>query len=283
MLQRAVPQDVHTALNNATDFVFDVDLTLTVRQGTLAPSLADVISRSGKRSGICTSRAMDELDEIFVGSGVSRGELFKGAVILEEGGVVILPGSAEALVLVAPAQAAAIQTLVDHLQGHMYSIPFEDKWKQLGTMEEPWVHLPTKYRYLTSHSLWQHSEHGMDHLRTVLHRTMDWCLAAVRDLKLEGLVHLTEIGDGTLRLSAPGINKGGSLLDLHEKKVLDLSRVVYFGDGRNDVPVARVIRAHNGYVVAVDRHCPELLELANYVTPARGPDGLERLLRGAGF
>jgi hydroxymethylpyrimidine pyrophosphatase-like HAD family hydrolase len=94
------------------------------------------------------------------------------------------------------------------------------------------------------------------------------------------LLNLLEIGDGTLRIAAPGRTKGVALQELHEEGVIDLSKTVYFGDGKNDVPAAEVIRQFGGVMVAVDTHCRELVDLASYTLPARGPEGLRRFLAG---
>ena len=95
-----------------------------------------------------------------------------------------------------------------------------------------------------------------------------------------GSLNQLEIGDGTLRIAAPGRTKGVALQELHEEGVIDLSKTVYFGDGKNDVPAAEVIRQFGGVMIAVDTHCRELVDLASYTLPARGPEGLRRFLAG---
>jgi hydroxymethylpyrimidine pyrophosphatase-like HAD family hydrolase len=120
----------------------------------------------------------------------------------------------------------------------------------------------------------------VDVLKTLLPNTMQWVQGAVSKLGVGDSIHLLEIGDGTLRIATPGRSKGVALRELHEDGILDLSKTVYFGDGKNDVPAAEVVRQFGGVMVAVDTHCRELVDLASYTLPARGPEGLRRFLAG---
>jgi hypothetical protein len=78
-----------------------------------------------------------------------------------------------------------------------------------------------------------------------------------------------------------------ALRELHEQNVLDLGTTVFFGDGRNDVAAARIVKGGGGWIVAVDDKCKELVDEANFVislaTPqidrsVRGPKAIEWLL-----
>lgn len=280
MLQPELPRHIAQAIRNAEDLVFDVDLTLTERQKPLSLDLATTLQSTGKRLGICTSRAQNELDEIFqfTQNELLRPNLIKGPVILEDGGLLIAPGAPSPQLLVPQEQHEAVQSLVTYLLEKASPLAADPKWSLLEGLPAPMVHLPIRYNYQTSFSVWQHTYDGMETLRELLPHTMQWCETAVRMLGLEGKIALSEIGDGTLRIAAPGRNKGVALRELHEQGIINLSRTVYFGDGRNDIPAAQTVREHEGCIVAVDTHCRELVGLANYVTPAKGPEGLRRLL-----
>ncbi len=283
MMQPEAPREVLTAVRTANDLIFDVDLTLTERQKNLSADLAAVLANSGKRLGICTSRALNELDEVFndLGQENSRSALIRGPVVLEDGGLVIKPGDAAPTLLVPKEHYEAVTTLVDYIKRQIDREGcIDDTWYRLKGLDSPLVHLPTRYDYKTSFSIWQHHEAGLDVLKTLLPNTMEWVQVAVARLGVGNNLHLLEIGDGTLRIAAPGRSKGVALKELHEQGIINLSKTVYFGDGKNDVPAAEVIRQFGGVMVAVDTHCRELVDLASYTLPARGPEGLRRFLAG---
>ena len=283
MMQPQAPREVLAAVRTADDLIFDVDLTLTERQKTLSSDLAAVLASSGKRLGICTSRALNELDEVFTGLAQenARSSLMRGPVVLEDGGLVIKPGESTPTVLVPKEHYEAVRTLVRYITEQVDRVGVVDGvWYRLKGLDSPLVHLPTRYDYKTSFSIWQHHEAGLDVLKTLLPKTMEWVQGAVSRLGVGGSLNLLEIGDGTLRIAAPGRTKGVALQELHEEGVIDLSKTVYFGDGKNDVPAAEVIRQFGGVMIAVDTHCRELVDLASYTLPARGPEGLRRFLAG---
>jgi len=283
MMQPEAPREVVAAVRSAHDLIFDVDLTLTERQKALSSDLATTLANTGKRLGICTSRALNELDEVFndLGQERARSNLMQGPIVLEDGGLVIKPGDSEPTLLVPQEHYEAVQELVTYITDQIERDGCVDGvWYRLRGLESPLVHLPTRYNYRTSFSIWQHHEGGLDVLKGLLPNTMEWVQSAVSRLGVGDNLHLLEIGDGTLRIAAPGRSKGVALRELHEEGVLDLSKTVYFGDGKNDVPAAEVVRQFGGVMVAVDTHCRELVDLASYTLPARGPEGLRRFLAG---
>jgi hydroxymethylpyrimidine pyrophosphatase-like HAD family hydrolase len=283
MMQPTAPREVLTAVRSAQDLIFDVDLTLTERQKALTSDLASALAATDKRLGICTSRALNELDEVFndLGQEKARPTLMRGPVILEDGGLVIKPGDHEPTLLVPKEHYEAVATLVDYIKEQVDSESCVDgTWYRLKGLDSPLVHLPTRYNYMTSFSIWQHHEGGLEVLKGLLPNTMEWVRSVVSRLGVGDNLHLLEIGDGTLRIAAPGRSKGVALQELHEEGIIDLSKTVYFGDGKNDVPAAQVIRQFGGVMIAVDTHCKELVDLASYTLPARGPEGLRRFLAG---
>src|SRR5690606_19868322 len=163
-------------------------------QQSVPSSLAAAMVRSGKMLGVATSRALSELDEVFDGSGVTRPLLMNGPVILEDGGLVLVPGSTQLRLMVSRDQYEAVSTFMDHVRDHLSPIAGDSKWVRLGTVEAPLVHVPSYYDYRVSGSIWQQVIGGVPRH---LERTMEWCRDAVRTLGIESLVQLTEIGDGT--------------------------------------------------------------------------------------
>lgn len=277
-IERDIPLATRQALQHASNLIFDVDGTLAERQRSITPSLAQTLQTTGRTLGIATSRALDELDEVFQGTGFSRQTLMTGPVIIEDGSAMVLPGQESPTLMVSPEQAVAVHTLIAHVKRHMSIEPLDDKWHRLGDIEFPLVHIPSYYAYQASGSIWQQ----VIGKPRDLEKTMDWCQAAAEALQVRDLVQLTEIGDGTLRISVPGRSKGAALVELHNEGILNLAETVYFGDGRNDVPAAREIRKHGGFVVAVDRHCAELVACADHVCSGTGPQALQQLLITSG-
>jgi HAD superfamily hydrolase (TIGR01484 family) len=271
-------------LRAACSLVFDVDGTLVERQQFLSADLSRALVGSGKQLGIATSRAKDELDEIFSFSTIPRSELFRGPVILEDGAVIIRDGTSHTIAN--PDNIRAIDDLRAHLNAHITPVSENNMWGQLAHIEAPLVHIPSRYDYQASLSVWQlPSGNGDDsHLFA---RIMSWCQNAVSVLQLQSMVELVEIGDGTLRASVPGRSKGVALRELHESHALDLGSTVFFGDGRNDVAAAQVVKDAGGWVVAVDHKCQALVDEAHFVTSlptplnglgTTGPRAIERLL-----
>jgi len=263
-------------LQAASTFIFDVDGTLVERQQFLDPNLCRVLAGSGKQLGIATSRAQDELDEIFSFIEIPRSDLFQGPVILEDGAVIICNGSAQTVA--DPKHIRAINELREHLTAHITSLDEDKIWGKLGGIEAPLVHIPTRYNYQASMSVWQLPSGNHDDVH-LFARIMSWCQNAVAELQLQSMVELVEIGDGTLRASVLGRSKGVALRELYEQNVLDLETTVFFGDGRNDVAAARIVKGGGGWVVAVDDKCEELVDEANFVTSSATPQ-IDRCLRG---
>lgn len=261
-------------IRNATTLIFDVDGTLVRRQQGLEQSLAKLLLRSGKTLGIATSRAGNELDEVFP-SPNARDSLFTGPVVLEDGGVVIHGGKTQ--LRVSSEQATAVFRLRDALIADLAPQEENNPWLKMPGGSGPLIQIPSNYTYQTSFSIWQQISKGSltnDHLK----QTMDWCQAVVERLEISGQVQLLEIGDGTLRVSTPGQSKGAALHSLHKENSINLARTAYFGDGANDVEAARWVKYFGGTVIAADTRCTELTDIADFShLSLRGPDLLEYL------
>jgi hypothetical protein len=160
----------------------------------------------------------------------------------------------------------AIKKLREEIISQIEPVAAQHPYGKFAGIDNPLVHLPTQYNYLASLSVWQRA-HGDER---PYERVMQRVHELATDLGVRELLHLHEIGDGTLRASAPGLSKGKALETLHAQGVLDLSKVAYFGDGSNDVPAAAIIRQNGGIVVCVDTHCAALRALANFEAPAAG-------------
>jgi HAD superfamily hydrolase (TIGR01484 family) len=270
-----IPESVRQALATADTYIFDVDGTLAERQAFVTQELATTLARTEKLLGIATSRALDELDEVFTGSGFSRAQLMQGPIVIEDGGLVIRPGSLVPDPLVPQEQAIAVRELMNCIKAAVTPVFGKDKWGQLADIKEPLVHIPHYYDYKVSGSVWQEVHDGVPRH---LERTMEWVVNASEKLGVAHLVELSEIGDGTLRVAAPGRSKGVALTELETEGHINLSRTVYFGDGANDIPAARMLRDRGGCVIAVNSRCQELVGLSNYVTPIHGPLGIQSLI-----
>jgi len=267
------------AIKSASLLMFDVDGTLAKRQQPISPDLAIDLARTDKRLGVATSRANSELDEVFDGSNFTRSLLMQGPIILEDGGLIVYPGEVTPRLMVTPEEHQAVSQLMELVLANLTEIG-ASKWQRLGDIIDPLVHVPCYYDYQVSASIWQEVKDGIPRN---LERVMGWCLKAVSELNLSGLLDLTEIGDGTLRISVPGRSKGVALIELDSEGIIDLQSTAYFGDGRNDLPAAKAVREKGGVVIAVDQQCQELLELANFVTEERGPDAIRQLIHAAGL
>jgi hydroxymethylpyrimidine pyrophosphatase-like HAD family hydrolase len=265
-LQSAPSPELIRALQGATDLVFDVDLTLTFRQHNLDPQLAGQLLLTDKRRCIASSRAQNELDESIDPCGFSRGQIFNGPVILEDGAVVLLPNAPSPTINVSAEVVEAVNQLREAIRSQILPLAEHHPYGQFLGIDNPLVHLPTQYNYLASLSVWQRALGNEKPYERVMQRVHE----LATELGVRQLLHLHEIGDGTLRASAPGLSKGNALQQLQVQGVLDLSKVAYFGDGSNDVPAAEKVRQHGGIVVCVDTHCAALRALANFEAPVGG-------------
>ena len=269
--------EVLAKLRQAENLVFDVDGTLVERQQTLSPEFASTLAETGKNLLIATSRASNELDEIFLFSGSTRERLFKGHIVLEDGGVVINPQGQKELSVDKEIVKAIIKFREFILKNMTPDSQFPN-WYRLGNIDSPLVFLPTQYDYQTSFSLWQKIDGlSLEEKNQALAAVMHWCQKAVSHLEIEGAFNLSEIGDGTLRASAHGISKGEALKRLFSSKVLDPKKTVYFGDGQNDVHAAKILRESGGDVVVANTYCSDLVKTGSFVLQT-GPNGIRELL-----
>jgi len=103
---------------------------------------------------------------------------------------------------------------------------------------------------------------------------MDWL---TKEAELAGLlIHtaLMEAGNGTLRIIEKGVDKSAGLLLLQHRRLIDLSRVIYTGNGVNDVAPAKVVKEYGGVVIAVSNAHQELKKLADIITTQPISDGV---------
>ena len=77
-----------------------------------------------------------------------------------------------------------------------------------------------------------------------------------------------------LELAAPGVTKAEGLAFAAELLGVDLSRIVAFGDGENDVELVRAV----GYGVAVANAHERVLEAADFVCPRDRDEGVAQVL-----
>jgi hypothetical protein len=148
-------------------------------------------------------------------------------------------------------------------------------WGSLdGVSDSPVQLAPKKYQAVGSVSIWEKGpEVTSPAYRGEYDAVMTWAQSKLRELGLEH-VELMEAGNGTLRLLETGLNKGSSLVRLG----FDLSRVVYFGNGFNDIPAARVVRAAGGRVLVTANTVVELKELAHRIADQSAGAGVVELL-----
>ena len=77
-----------------------------------------------------------------------------------------------------------------------------------------------------------------------------------------------------LELAAPGVTKAEGLSFAAELLGVDLSRIVAFGDGENDVELVRAV----GYGVAVANAHERVLEAADFVCPRDRDEGVAQVI-----
>ncbi len=82
-----------------------------------------------------------------------------------------------------------------------------------------------------------------------------------------------------VEINAAGAHKGAAIRALAEYLEIDVSRVIAFGDGKNDVTMLRAA----GIGVAMANSCPEALEAADRVTLSCDEDGVAVALEQLGL
>ena len=275
-LNQSHPPELTRRVREATDLLFDVDLTLTYRQQPISQGLKDAVHQSQKRCGIVTSRAEDELCEA-LGVQTLRASPFHGPIIVEDGSLILAPKAEQFTVLANREIIPAIDKLREHFRHAIERIPGETHYGKVPDVEGVLVHYPDRYNYRASLSLWERVVSNTGSFADVYR----WVENVAETYGVRDLLELSEIGDGTIRIRPKNISKGTSLDRLHSARDIDLSKTIFFCDGMNDVPAAHTLKEKGGTVVCVDRHCQKLQELADYVVPEgnRGPHFVEQILR----
>ncbi len=278
-VEHVLPEEAFRRLSCASAFVFDVDRTLTEPHSKMSRTIVDELLKLRVPSGVATARSLSELEESLpIGS--SLGEIFKGCSLLEDGHVLLPGGQARGALLtieaLVPVEALeAISRFRKLLEESIVDLGRIDGFGQFAGVPEPLVKLPPHRDFLATVTLWEKGAVGHP---SFIH-AYNWCCTRLRDLSLDSQLTLTEVGDGTLRVTVRGFDKGQGLNQLASRNRLDLSNVAYFGDGFNDVPAAEAVKARGGLVVAIGSSTPPLLKFADYVTNGDGPNVVERLLK----
>jgi hydroxymethylpyrimidine pyrophosphatase-like HAD family hydrolase len=253
---------------------FDIDGTLKGIDGfpKLLPFVLHALKQSGWELGICTSRSPRHLDNFLVRfeSNFEFESLFNSWLILEDGHVIVPPGGSldtDSIILTQD-NALVEMRAFEELFKLEWNAAADDElarkgWGYLKHLNWPAVQLtPHQWRPIGTVNIWELGPNvtSPDYCGE-FENVMQWILEVAVRQKFHSL-EFSEVGNGTLCIGQVGMNKGTGLTYTG----IDMSRVIFIGDGYNDVPVARLLRKTGGVVVAVSNAVPELKELADYVT-----------------
>jgi haloacid dehalogenase-like hydrolase len=277
-IETVIPEAAFSRLSSASAFIFDVDRTLAEPHKEIGPDIVRELEMLRVPAGVATARTLSELEESLP-QGKSLQHVFRGDILLEDGGVLVpcqqpldTPLRVEALVSVS--ELGAIAAFRELLVREFHDLGRADGFGRLGDVSEPLVKFPPYRDFLTSITLWEKGPVG----DPAFARVYRWCAERLVDLSLQDTLTLTEVGDGTLRVTVPGVHKGSGIEELARRKRLDVGHMAYFGDGHNDVSAAATVKAHGGIVVAVGSSTPALVSLADYVTREEGPGAVHKIL-----
>jgi hypothetical protein len=92
--------------------------------------------------------------------------------------------------------------------------------------------------------------------------------------RFDGRLYISKSLPEFLELAAPGVTKAEGLSFAAELLGVDLSRIVAFGDGENDVELVRAV----GYGVAVANAHERVLEAADFVCPRDRDEGVAQVV-----
>jgi Cof subfamily protein (haloacid dehalogenase superfamily) len=92
--------------------------------------------------------------------------------------------------------------------------------------------------------------------------------------RFDGRLYISKSLPEFLELAAPGVTKAEGLAFAAELLGVDLSRIVAFGDGENDVELVHAV----GYGVAVANAHERVLEAADFVCPRDRDEGVAQVL-----
>ena len=278
-LHNILPDAAFRRLSEASALVFDVDRTLADPHEKMSEEMVRELGQLSVPVGVATARTLAEL-EASLPNEITCADIFTGDLLLEDGGVLVSRGRSggaalhvEALVTAEELRAVALFTGV--LREAFVDLNRDDGYGRFGDLREPLVRFPPFSDLLTSITIWEKGPVG----DPVFTQAYCWVQERLKEHGLDELLALTEVGDGTLRVTAPRTNKGWGLQELARRGRLNLSGVAYFGDGFNDVPAAVVVKEHGGMVIAVGSSSPALLSLADFVTTGEGPESVAKILR----
>lgn len=269
-------------------FIFDVDGTL-IENGSISsellPSLLDLKKRNNSL-GLCSSQSPVEVSKFLVdllGPDLDPNSVFDAGFILEDGHVWVPPSGhleSDAEVLTS-SEALAEMDIFKAAFCALWKPASEPKLRDQhwgfinGGPDLPVQLAPKEFQVLGSVSIWEKGpEITSPAYRGEYDAMMTWARALVKKLGLQ-YVELGEVGNGTLRVLELGVNKGTTLA----RVCSSLVRVVYIGNGLNDVPAAKVVREAQGLVMVVANAPTELKELAHYRASWPASSGVVELLK----
>lgn len=278
-VEPVLPETAFQKLSQASSFMFDVDRTLADPHATIREEILSELAKLRVPAGVATARTLSELEDSLPAERALT-DIFRGDLLLEDGGVVVKGGQERGSplrleALVSQDALGAITELSEFLRHEFVDLKREDGFGMFRGLPEPLVKFPPFHDFLTSITVWEKGPVG----DPTFALAYQWLAARMRERGLTDVLALTEVGDGTLRVTVPIANKGWGLERLAERGRLDLSRVAYFGDGANDIPAAAVVKAHGGLVISVGASTPALVSLADYRTHGEGPDSVMKVLR----
>jgi Cof subfamily protein (haloacid dehalogenase superfamily) len=92
--------------------------------------------------------------------------------------------------------------------------------------------------------------------------------------RFDGRLYISKSLPEFLELAAPGVTKAEGLTFAADLLGVDLSRIVAFGDGENDIELVRAV----GYGVAVANAHERVLEAADFVCPRDRDEGVAQVI-----
>jgi len=261
---------------------FDVDGTLKGVGGTPRelPLALQALKDEGWELGICTSRSPRLLKDFLVSfeSGLRSFRLFDSWLVLEDGHVVVQPGRS----LDDDPEVLTESNALSEMR--IFEACFENAWCAAADEElagEGWGYLmqltcpavkltPPQWYPIGTVSIWERGPHVTSpDYRGQFERVMQWALEVAEKQRFHSIT-FNEVGNGTLCANQKDINKATGLLYTG----IDLSGVIFVGDGYNDVPVAQLLREAGGIVIAVANAVSELKDIAHYVTKEPSSHGV---------
>lgn len=288
-----MPEQVNKVLNHFfskkgdVSMLFDVDETLKHPKGEHAPHrynpnlpfLLYSLHQLGK-VGIATDQSQGELSG-FVKTipDFNGNSVFTGPFVLEGGHVIGASLHLNGEIITSPDALLEIEQIYGLVLAN-YIFNQGNEWGSIPGMNTPVLLPETSIQGVGSKSIWESGPMVNSPLYDgEYEEVMGWLSDAAQAAGL--LIHATlfESGNGTLRIIDKNITKGTGLLKLQEKQLLDLSRVIYTGNGLNDVPAAEVIKEFGGLVVAVGNANDELKELADIVSEQSISDGVVEVFK----